>query len=127
MALPRYGRYVAIQAEDKQGNLGPVASVRTGRPPLPRLLLGVTPRTVAAGSLTRFSFRVRTPVAGGLRPARGALVSFGGRRLHTDGRGRTSVVLRLHRRGLYRAVASLAGHANAQGSVRVLGPAGFTG
>ena len=129
VALPRFGRYIAVQAEDDQGNLGPVASVRTGRPalPLPRLALSVTPHTVGVGRLTRFSFLVQTPVSGGLRPARAALVSFGGRRLRTDGRGDVSVVLRLHRRGVYRAVASLAGHASVRGSVRVVGSASFTG
>lgn len=127
VALPRYGRYIAVQAEDDQGNLGPVASVRTGRPARPSLALSVTPRTVGAGRLTRFSFLVRTPVGGRLRPVRAALVSFGGRRLRTDGHGDVSVLLRLHRRGLYRAVASLAGHASGRAAVRVVGSASFTG
>ena len=129
VALPRFGRYIAIQAVDEQGNLGPVASVRTGRAalPLPGLALTVTPHRVGAGRLRRFSFLVQTPVGGRLRPVRAALVSFGGRRLRTDGHGDVSVLLRLHRLGLYRAVASLAGHASGRAAVRVVGSASFTG
>jgi len=129
VALPRFGRYIAIQAVDEQGNLGPVASVRTGRAalPLPVLALTVTPHRVGAGRLRRFSFLVQTPIGGRLRPVRAALVSFGGRRLRTDGHGDVSVLLRLHRLGLYRAVASFAGHASGRAAVRVVGSASFTG
>jgi len=74
--------------------------------PRPRLRLSVTPRRVRAGRRVRFRLRVHSTDAA---CARGATVRFAGRRVRTNGRGRAALVLRMHRPGLRRAVATKPG------------------
>ena len=72
----------------------------------PALRLSITPRHVRAGRRVRFRLHVRssTPAC-----ARGAKVRFGNRRARTNRHGRATLVLRVHRSGLRRAVASKPG------------------
>jgi hypothetical protein len=93
------------------GNSYRVSSTTTCLPgsrpaPRPRLRLSVTPRRVRMGARVRFRLRVRSSEPG---CARGAKVRLGGRRARTNRRGRASLVLRFHGRGLRRAVATKAG------------------
>jgi hypothetical protein len=85
---------------------------------LPRLRLSVRPRVVHVGRRTRFRFHV---VAGGGRSARGAVVSFAGRRVHVNRAGRGSLAARFGRRGIRHARVTEKGLRAASVAVRVLG------
>lgn len=82
----------------------------------PRLRLRVRPHRVRAGHRTRFRFRVTSHG----KPVRGAKVRFAGKTKHTGRRGRATIVRRLHRRGLRRAVVHKRGYRTAKARVRVL-------
>jgi hypothetical protein len=84
----------------------------------PRLRLRVSPRRVRARHRTRFRFRV---TARGKR-VRGAKVRFAGKTKRTGRRGRATIVRRLHRRGLRRAVVRKRGFRTAKARVRVRRP-----
>ena len=82
----------------------------------PKLRLAASPRTVAGGRLTSFSFRVTVP---GGKPVPGAFVRFYGRRVMTGPDGRARIVATLRRRGAHPASAKLAGYRGARTAVRV--------
>ena len=67
----------------------------------PRLRLSVTPRRVRIGRTTRFRFRARSVRR---QCVKRALVTFAGRRVRTDRRGRASIRIRLGRSGKRRTV-----------------------
>jgi phospholipase C len=71
--------------------------------------LTVRPSTAVVGRRTRFTFHATTAVAGRAQPVAGAIVTFAGRRVRTDRRGRARLVTTLHRRHRYAAVARKAG------------------
>jgi hypothetical protein len=81
-----------------------------------KLELAVTPKGVRRATRKRFTFRV---TADGRAVPR-ARISFGGRKLRTDGRGRAAVLLRLHTPRVLRARAAATGFADATARVRVL-------
>jgi hypothetical protein len=87
--------YVGIRAVDDQGNVGPLAVVRTGRPARrvkPQLRISATPKKAKHGQATRFRFRATAVVHRKKRAVRKAKIRFAGRTLRTDRKGRASLV-----------------------------------
>ena len=74
--------------------------------PRPRVRLSVSPRRVRTGERVRVRFRVRSSDPSCVS---GVKVRLGSRRVRTNPRGRASLALTFHRRGLRRAVASKSG------------------
>jgi hypothetical protein len=92
----------------------------SSQPAARKLRLSVRPRRVRADRRTRLRFRA-TALSGALRrPVRGATVRFAGRRVRTDGHGRASMVVRLHRAGRRRVIAALPTGATAAATLRVI-------
>ncbi|MDQ6914787.1 MAG: hypothetical protein M3155_03130 [Actinomycetota bacterium] len=85
-----------------------------------RLELSVSPRRVRSGDRVRFRFRVLTPTGRASAAVHGATVSFAGRRVRTDARGRASIRARLTGTGARRARAIKGGFAAATATVLVL-------
>lgn len=65
--------------------------------------LAVTPRRVRARSTRRLRFHAVVRVNASERPLSSGLISFAGRRVHTDARGNATLVVRIGRPGRYRA------------------------
>jgi hypothetical protein len=83
----------------------------------PRMRLTVSPRRIVAGVSRRLRIRVRSAAAS---CTRGAIVVFAGQRLRTDARGRSSVRLRIRRRGRYDARATKRGCRGGLASLHVV-------
>jgi N-acetylneuraminic acid mutarotase len=92
------------------------AAPKTGRP---RLRLSVGPRRAAGGVWTHVRFRVTSRRGGRIRPVSGATVHFAGSRLRADRRGRATLVKRLWRPGVHRAVVKKRGWRTAAAALRV--------
>ncbi len=118
---PTVARLLGLRApSDNQGRVLGEALHSDGLPtvrrePRARLRMTVAPRRVRAGRRVRFTLRV-TANGGAVSRAR---VSFGGRRLRTDGRGRARVTIRFNRPGLKRARAGAPNATKAVARVRV--------
>ena len=85
----------------------------------PRLRLSVTPRRGRVGRTTTFRFRARS---GRRRCVKRALVTFAGRRVRTDRRGRARITVRLGRSGTRRVVVRHAGCVRGRAVVHALHP-----
>ena len=86
----------------------------------PVVRLRVSPGRARIRVRTRFRFEVRSAIGVTERPLAGAIVSFAGRRVRTDRRGRATLVVRLTRPGTYRAVATRRGHTSGVARVRAI-------
>jgi hypothetical protein len=93
----------------------------------PKLALSVRPRTVLAGTCTRFSFKTTTGSGRHRRVVAHALVRFDGHSARTNKRGQVTIRGCLPRARLYRAKASARGYAGASAAVRARRRARFTG
>ena len=92
---------------------GTGAAARGARP---AMRVRVTPRTVRAGRRARFGVRVSSPDP---RCRRGAAIWIGGRRPHTDARGRASASLAFRAPGRHAVVARKAGCRRATATIVV--------
>jgi hypothetical protein len=95
-------------ATDRPPAAGPPAAA-------PRLTLSVTPRRAARRTTTRFRFAVRA----GSRPAPGALVRMGNKRVTTSSSGTASLRVRYFHPGLKSVRASLPGSRSVTVKVRI--------
>ncbi len=86
----------------------------------PKIRLSVSPGRVPTGRRIRFSLRATHLSSGRRRPVSGAAISFAGRRLRTDPRGRASMVKRFRSGGRYRPRASREGFRPGRAAVRVI-------
>ncbi|MDQ3991545.1 MAG: hypothetical protein M3245_04450, partial [Actinomycetota bacterium] len=99
---------------------------------LPAIRLSVSPRRVRTGQWRRFSFRATAVVFGERREVSGALIRFGGKRTHTDRRGRAAMTVRFGTPGRKRATASRRGFRSGSATIQAVGRRGrarprFTG
>jgi len=72
----------------------------------PRLRVAISPRTAYVRERRTFSIRVSAFSRGKRRAERRAVVTFGGRRVRTNSRGRARVSIGFNAAGRYRAVAT---------------------
>jgi hypothetical protein len=93
----------------------------------PKLALSVRPRTVLAGTCTRFSFKTTTGSGRHRHVVAHALVRFDRHSARTNRRGVATIRGCLPRAGRYRAKASARGYAGASAAVRARRRARFTG
>jgi phospholipase C len=90
-----------------------IAGARAGE-----IHLTVSPARAVVGRRTRFTFQATTVEGSRLVPVADAVVTFAGRRLRTNARGRAVVTLALHRVHAYAAVARRAGLSPGRATVR---------
>ena len=120
---PTVARLLGLRAPaNSQGRVLGEALLSSGLPPVrgggarDRLKMTVTPKRVRKGRRVRFSFRV---TAGGDPVAR-ARISFGGKRMRTNSRGRAAATIRFRKPGLKRARVGATRLVKGSARVRVL-------
>jgi uncharacterized protein len=109
-----------IAASAVEAPLPPAMRAQTGAAPKrPVLRLDVRPRTAVVGERARFRIVLRTRQGAAVR---GARVQLGGSTARTDRHGRTTVVARFSRAGVYRLRATRRGFRAASVKIRVRMP-----
>ena len=122
---PTVARLLGLrEPADSQGRVLGEALLPSGLPPVrgggagarEKLKMTIKPKRVRRGRRVRFSFRV---TAGGDPVAR-ARISFGGRRMRTNSRGRAAATIRFGKPGLKRARVGATRLAKGSARIRVL-------
>lgn len=83
-----------------------------------RITLRVRPRVVPVRRRTRFRFHATVRSGGAARPVAGARITFAGKRMTADTRGRAAIVAKLRQAGRHRARASKPSFRSGRATVR---------